>query len=78
MVVIASDPAQPLPASIGQRLQGYRLSREFIVLENVFGYRTIVKVYLPAQEAPQVQTIQEADSSFEVQLFVRVFRGDLR
>ena len=54
VVVIASDPAQPLPASVGQRLQGYRLSREFIDLENVFGYRTIVKVYLPVQEAPQV------------------------
>lgn len=54
VVVIASDLAQPLPASAGQRLRGYRLSREFIDLENVFGYRTIVKVYLPAPQAPQV------------------------
>ncbi|HWR87304.1 MAG TPA: hypothetical protein VN277_02665, partial [Acidiferrobacterales bacterium] len=54
VVVIASDPAQLLPASIGQRLQGYRLSREFIVVENVFGYRTLVQVYLPGPEAPQV------------------------
>ena len=53
VVVIASDPAQLLPASIGQRLQGYRLSREFVVSENVFGYRTLVQVYLPAQSAPQ-------------------------
>ena len=54
VVVIACDPAQPLPDSIGQRLQGYRLSREFMIVENVFGYRTIVHVYLPAQQAPQV------------------------
>jgi len=53
VVVIASDPAQFLPASIGQRLQGYRLSRAFIVSENVFGYRTIVQVYVPAPQAPQ-------------------------
>lgn len=53
VVVIASDPAQLLPAAIGQRLRGYRLSREFIVSENVFGYRTMVQVYLPAQGAPQ-------------------------
>jgi len=52
VVVIASDPAQFLPASIGQRLQGYRLSRAFIVSENVFGYRTIVQVYVPAPQAP--------------------------
>ena len=54
VVVIASDPAQPLPASVGQRLQGYGLSREFIASENVFGYRTFVQVYLPAPKAPQV------------------------
>ena len=53
VVVIASDPAQLLPASVGRRLQGYRLSREFVVSENVFGYRTLVQVYLPAQSAPQ-------------------------
>ena len=53
VVVIASDPAQFLPASSGQRLQGYRLSRAFIVSENVFGYRTIVQVYVPAPQAPQ-------------------------
>jgi len=53
VVVIASDPAQLLPASIGQRLQGYRLSRAFIVSEDVFGYRTIVQVYVPAPQAPR-------------------------
>jgi hypothetical protein len=46
VVVIADDEAQSLPDGIAQRLIGYRLSRQFIASENVFGYRTIVKVYL--------------------------------
>ena len=46
VVIIADDHAQPLPDRIKQRLIGYRLSRQFIASENVFGYRTIVKVYL--------------------------------
>ena len=46
VVVIADDEAQPLPDRIAQRLGAYRLSRQFIASENVFGYRTIVKVYL--------------------------------
>lgn len=53
VLVIASDPAQLLPTSIGQRLQAYRLSREFVVQENIFGYRTLVQVYLSAPPAPQ-------------------------
>ncbi len=46
VVVIADDDAQSLPDGITQRLSGYRLSRQFIASENIFGYRTIVKVYL--------------------------------
>jgi hypothetical protein len=46
VAVIADDEAQPLPDRIAQRLRGYRLSRQFIASEDVFGYRTIVKVYL--------------------------------
>lgn len=46
VVVITDDAAQPLPDRIAQQLIGYRLSRQFIAAENVFGYRTIVKVYL--------------------------------
>lgn len=46
VVVIADDEAQPLPDRIAQRVGAYRLSRQFIASENVFGYRTIVKVYL--------------------------------
>ena len=57
VVVIASDPAQLLPASIGQQLQAYRLSREFVVQENIFGYRTLVQVYLSAPPTPHAQTI---------------------
>ncbi len=52
-VVIASDPAQPLSDSVGNRLKEYRLSREFAVSEQIFGYQTIVKVYLPAQKSTQ-------------------------
>jgi hypothetical protein len=47
VLVIASDPAQFLLASVGQRLQGYRLSREFVLPGKNFGYRTLVQVYLP-------------------------------
>jgi 4-amino-4-deoxy-L-arabinose transferase-like glycosyltransferase len=48
VVVIAGDNAQSWPDSVGQRLRDYSLSREFVVSEDIFGYRTIVKVYLPA------------------------------
>ena len=48
VVVIADDDTQSVPDGIAQRLTGYRLSRQFIAAENVFGYRTIVKVYLAA------------------------------
>jgi len=54
VVVIASDPKQLPPDHIGKRLRDYRLSREFGVSENVFGYRTIVKVYLPARKTPRI------------------------
>jgi len=46
VVVIADDDAQSLPDGIAQGLIGYRLARQFIASENIFGYRTIVKVYL--------------------------------
>ena len=57
VLVIASDPVQLLPMSVRRRLQAYRLSREFVVQENIFGYRTLVQVYLSAPPAPQAQTI---------------------
>jgi len=46
VVVIADDDAQSLPDGMAQGLIDYRLSRQFIASENIFGYRTIVKVYL--------------------------------
>ena len=46
VVIIADDDSQSLPAGIEQRLVGYNLSRKFIASENVFGYQTIVRVYL--------------------------------
>jgi hypothetical protein len=46
VVVIADDDSQPLPYGVTQRLIGYHLARRFIASENVFGYGTIVKVYL--------------------------------
>ena len=46
VVVIADDDAQPLPDRVAQRLVGYNLSRRFIVSEDIFAYRTIVKIYL--------------------------------
>ena len=53
VVVIASDARQSPPADIGKRLQDHRLAREFTALEHVFGYRTIVKVYVPARKTPR-------------------------
>ena len=46
VAVIADDEAQPLSDCVAQRLAGCRLLRRFITSENVFGYKTIVKVYL--------------------------------
>lgn len=45
VVIIADDDSQPLPARVAQRLIGYRLARMFITSEEIFGYRTIVKVF---------------------------------
>ena len=47
LVVIASDIAGESPLWREQRLAGRRLAREFTASENVFGYRTFVRIYLP-------------------------------
>lgn len=47
LVVIASRGGQPLPPRIARRLAGYRLSKEFAVLDGVFRFKTVVGVYLP-------------------------------
>jgi hypothetical protein len=48
VAVIAGQGAESLPPWLAQRLAHHRLSREFTVSENVFGYQTLVSVYLPA------------------------------
>lgn len=47
VAVVAGEGAMDLPSWLVQRLAHYRLAREFAVSENVFGYQTLVSVYLP-------------------------------
>ena len=47
VAVIASDQEAGLPPWLAQRLAYHRAAREFAESENVFGYRTLVRVYLP-------------------------------
>jgi len=47
LVVISRDMDQRLPERIESRLRGYRLSGVFAMDENVFHYKTVVKVYRP-------------------------------
>jgi hypothetical protein len=50
VAVISGGPYETLPADIGERIRGYRLSREFGVYEGIFGYRSMVTVYEPVPE----------------------------
>ncbi len=47
VAVIASDGKASLPAWLVQRLASHRPAREFAESEHVFGYQTLVRVYLP-------------------------------
>ncbi|TAK50695.1 MAG: hypothetical protein EPO27_03760 [Betaproteobacteria bacterium] len=47
VAVVAGERAADLPPSLAQRLARHRLTREFAVSEQVFGYQTLVSVYLP-------------------------------
>jgi hypothetical protein len=47
VAVIASEDRASLPPWLAQRLASHRAAREFAGSENVFGYRTLVSVYLP-------------------------------
>lgn len=49
IAVVAGERAAELPASLAQRLAHHRLAREFAVSEHVFGYQTLVSVFLPAE-----------------------------
>lgn len=56
VVVIAAERAPALPAAVIQRLQGYRLTREFTAMDSVFGYQTLIQIYRPALTAQQELT----------------------
>lgn len=45
VVVIADDASQALPDRIAQKLINHHLLRQFIASENIYDYKTIVKVY---------------------------------
>lgn len=45
VAVIAHDFTQPLPDHIAARIAGLRLSREFVVSDEFFRFRTLVRVY---------------------------------
>lgn len=47
VAVVAGEHASDLPPALAQRLARHRLARAFTVSENVFGYQTLVSVYLP-------------------------------
>jgi hypothetical protein len=47
--VVFSERDPVLPAPLAQRLRGYRLAREFGVSDPVFGYQSLVRVYLPGE-----------------------------
>ncbi|MCL5024621.1 MAG: glycosyltransferase family 39 protein [Nitrospirae bacterium] len=51
VVVISAEPGEALPATVKQRLNGYRLAREFDVNEGIFAFRTVVSVYRTAAGA---------------------------
>lgn len=48
VAVVASEDTAILPRWLAERLAGHRPAREFAESENVFGYRTFVRIYLPA------------------------------
>lgn len=67
VAVVASEDASQWPSWLAQRLAGHRLSREFAVSENVFGYQTLVSVYLPAAtHADRRRTVSGAVSGTAV------------
>lgn len=47
VAIIFSDPKQIVPARIAKRIAGYRLAKELMILDRVFKYQTIIRVYKP-------------------------------
>ncbi len=55
VVVVSADAGQPLTEQIERRIDGHRLSREFLTSDDRFQYRTLVRVYLPAESPPATE-----------------------
>ena len=53
VALILSDPSQPLPPRVAQRLENHCLAGEFMASEGVFGYQTLVRIYRPASGGEQ-------------------------
>ena len=53
VVVIGDDDLQPLPDRVAQKLIGYHQLSKFIASENLYDYKTIVKVYRVGQYPPR-------------------------
>ncbi len=49
LAIIFSDRQQIIPARIAARIEGYRMTREFMVSDRVFKYQTMIRVYQPVQ-----------------------------
>lgn len=47
VAVVSDGSAADLPLQLVERLARHRLARKFAMTENVFGYQTLVSVYLP-------------------------------
>ncbi|MBI5379608.1 MAG: glycosyltransferase family 39 protein [Nitrospirae bacterium] len=47
--VVFSERDPILPDTLEQRLRGYRLAQEFGVADPIFGYQSLVRVYLPTK-----------------------------
>jgi Dolichyl-phosphate-mannose-protein mannosyltransferase len=48
VAIIFSDPEQIIPPRIAEKIAGYRLAKELVILDRVFRYQTIIRVYQPA------------------------------
>jgi len=47
LAIIFSDRRQIIPARIAERIEGYRMTKELIVLDRVFKYQTMIRLYQP-------------------------------
>ncbi len=52
VVVVSADPADPLPATVREAVDGCRLSRVFAKYEGLFQFRTSVRIYDCRTAAP--------------------------